>query len=62
VCPSVRLPYEMLGGWTPTAVRDARYLLSPGDLFALEQIPEIIQIGVSPLKIEGRYKMRIMSH
>jgi len=35
---------------------DARYLLSPGDLFALEQIPEILQIGVAALKIEGRYK------
>ena len=35
---------------------DARYLLSPGDLFALEQIPEILEIGVAALKIEGRYK------
>ena len=35
---------------------DARYLLSPGDLFALHQLPEIVQIGVAALKIEGRYK------
>ncbi len=35
---------------------DARYLLSPEDLYALRQIPEIIQIGISALKIEGRYK------
>ena len=35
---------------------DARYLLSPGDLYALEQIPEIMKIGISALKIEGRYK------
>ena len=35
---------------------DARYLLSPGDLYALEQIPEIVQIGISAIKIEGRYK------
>ena len=35
---------------------DARYLLSPGDLYALQQIPEIVQIGISALKIEGRYK------
>jgi putative protease len=35
---------------------DARYLLSPGDLFAVRQIPEIVDIGVSALKIEGRYK------
>ena len=32
------------------------YLLSPGDLYALEQIPEIVEIGISALKIEGRYK------
>jgi len=32
------------------------YLLSPGDLYALRQIPEIVQIGISALKIEGRYK------
>jgi putative protease len=35
---------------------DARYLLSPGDLFALEQIPQVIESGVAALKIEGRYK------
>jgi putative protease len=35
---------------------DARYLLSPGDLYALEQVPEIVQIGISAIKIEGRYK------
>jgi putative protease len=35
---------------------DARYLLSPGDLYALEQIPELVDIGVTGLKIEGRYK------
>jgi putative protease len=35
---------------------DARYLLSPGDLYALAQIPEIVEIGVAALKIEGRYK------
>ena len=35
---------------------DARYLLSPGDLYALAQVPEIVDIGISTLKIEGRYK------
>ena len=33
-----------------------RYLLSPGDLYTIEQIPELISIGVACLKIEGRYK------
>jgi putative protease len=51
-----RLPYELMvdGRWEPLG--DARYLLSPGDLFALQQIPEIVRIGISALKIEGRYK------
>ena len=33
-----------------------RYLLSPGDLYALHQVPELVRIGVSCFKIEGRYK------
>ncbi len=44
------------GGWRIRPLADARYLLSPGDLYALRQIPEIVEIGVSALKIEGRYK------
>jgi len=51
-----RLPYEMLVDGRLEPLGDARYLLSPGDLFALEQIPEILKIGVAALKIEGRYK------
>jgi putative protease len=51
-----RLPYEMIVDGTPQPLADLRYLLSPGDLFALRQIPEIVEIGVSALKIEGRYK------
>jgi U32 family peptidase len=51
-----RLPYEMTVDGERTPLGDARYLLSPGDLYALEQIPEIVQIGISAIKIEGRYK------
>jgi U32 family peptidase len=51
-----RLPYELIVDGAPTPLGDARYLLSPGDLYALRQIPEIIEIGISTLKIEGRYK------
>ena len=51
-----RLPYEMLVDGRVQPLGDARYLLSPGDLYALEQIPEIVRIGISALKIEGRYK------
>ena len=51
-----RLPYELMVDGAIQPLADARYLLSPGDLFALRQIPEIVEIGVSALKIEGRYK------
>ncbi|HWB85109.1 MAG TPA: U32 family peptidase [Bryobacteraceae bacterium] len=51
-----RLPYELIVDGAPRPLAGARYLLSPGDLYALRQIPEIVEIGVSALKIEGRYK------
>lgn len=51
-----RLPYEMLVDGHLEPLGDARYLLSPGDLFALQQVPDLVEIGVGALKIEGRYK------
>ncbi len=51
-----RLPYEMIVDGQMRPLGDARYLLSPGDLHALHHIPEIVGIGISTLKIEGRYK------
>ena len=51
-----RLPYELLVNDKVRPLGDARYLLSPGDLYALHQVPEIVEIGISTLKIEGRYK------
>ena len=51
-----RLPYEMLVDGNLRSLADARYLLSPGDLYAVAQIPELVDIGVTGLKIEGRYK------
>jgi putative protease len=51
-----RLPYELEVDGRIEPLGDARYLLSPGDLFALHQIPEVLSAGVAALKIEGRYK------
>src|SRR5579863_2312489 len=51
-----RLPYEMIVDGVLKPLGDARYLLSPEDLYALHQVPEIVTLGVSALKIEGRYK------
>ena len=51
-----RMPYDLIVDGQRKALGDARYLLSPGDLYALHQVPEIVEIGISALKIEGRYK------
>ena len=51
-----RLPYELLVDGDLRPLGDARYLLSPQDLYALDLIPEIVELGVTSLKIEGRYK------
>ena len=51
-----RLPYDLIVDDEHKPLADARYLLSPGDLYALPLMPEIVKLGVSALKIEGRYK------
>ena len=51
-----RLPYELLVDGELKPLGAARYLLSPGDLYALPLINEIVRLGISALKIEGRYK------
>ena len=51
-----RLPYDLMVDGERKPLADARYLLSPGDLYTLRQVPEIIGAGVGALKIEGRYK------
>jgi U32 family peptidase len=51
-----RLPYELIVDDELRPLDDVRYLLSPGDLYALHHVPEIVDIGISALKIEGRYK------
>src|SRR5215472_19379830 len=39
-----RLPYDLIVDGRQRPLGDARYLLSPSDLFALKQIPEIVDI------------------
>src|SRR3978361_1769580 len=51
-----RLPYDLMVDGQHEPLADARYLLSPGDLYTLHQVPEIVKSGVSALRIEGRYK------
>jgi len=51
-----RLPYELIVDDSAQPLGDSRYLLSPGDLCTLDHIPQIVELGISALKIEGRYK------
>ena len=48
-----RLPYELLEN---DKTIDKGYLLSPRDLCGLEFLPQLINAGVTSLKIEGRMK------
>ncbi len=51
-----RLPYDLMVDGEQRPLDEARYLLSPGDLSALDHVPQVIASGVGCLKIEGRYK------
>jgi U32 family peptidase len=51
-----RLPYDLIANGSVVELGDRAYLLSPQDLSGLELLPEIVQAGVSCLKIEGRLK------
>ncbi|HTC13632.1 MAG TPA: DUF3656 domain-containing protein [Chthoniobacterales bacterium] len=51
-----RLPYQMLVDGLPKDLGDKRFLLSPQDLAGIEEIPELIRLGVASFKIEGRLK------
>ena len=51
-----RLPYELVVNSNKEICMDKGYILSPKDLCGLSYIPDLITIGVSSLKIEGRMK------
>jgi putative protease len=51
-----RLPYELIVDGVKRDLGDRRYLLSPQDLAALEEIPELVRLGIASFKIEGRLK------
>jgi putative protease len=51
-----RLPYELILDGVLKDLGDRRYLLSPQDLAAVKEIPELIKLGVTGFKIEGRLK------
>jgi putative protease len=51
-----RMPYELIVDGQPRDLGDKRYLLSPQDLAAAEEIPALLARGVTSFKIEGRLK------
>jgi len=51
-----RLPYELVVDGVIRDLGDKRYLLSPQDLAAVNDIPALIEAGVESFKIEGRLK------
>ena len=51
-----RLPYELICDGEDRDLGDIRYLLSPQDLAGYAAIPDLMDAGVSSLKIEGRLK------
>ncbi len=51
-----RMPYELIVDGEVRDLGDKRYLLSPQDLAAVEEIPALLARGVTSFKIEGRLK------
>jgi putative protease len=50
------MPYQMIVDGALIDLGDKRYLLSPQDLAAVEEIPRLIELGIRSFKIEGRLK------
>ncbi len=51
-----RMPYELIVDGALSDLGDRKYLLSPQDLAAVREIPDLIARGVVSFKIEGRLK------
>jgi putative protease len=51
-----RQTYDLIVDGVKRDLGDRRYLLSPQDLAALGEVPELIRLGVRTFKIEGRLK------
>ena len=51
-----RLPYELVDADGKNLLNAGKFLLSPKDLNTLELLPQLLETGVTSLKIEGRMK------
>lgn len=53
---SCRLPYRMLVDKKPLDLQGKKFLFSPQDLSALEELDTLKEIGIKSFKVEGRLK------
>lgn len=53
---SCRMPYHLVVDGRRRDLGDVKYLLSPKDLAGVRAVPDLVDIGVHSLKIEGRQK------
>lgn len=51
-----RLPYDVLENGSCISKEQEKYILSPKDMNTLEILPQILDLGIDSLKIEGRMK------
>ena len=51
-----RMPYDLIVDGQPLDLGDRQYLLSPQDLSGLPVLVDLVQAGITCLKIEGRLK------
>ena len=51
-----RMPYQIVCDGRLVEMENIQYLLSPQDLAAYDLVPQLIELGVASLKIEGRLK------
>ncbi len=51
-----RLPYQLIVDGESRDLGEQRFLLSPQDLAAWELLPQLTELGIASLKIEGRLK------
>ena len=51
-----RLPYDVLDNGKCISGKEEKYILSPKDMNTLEILPQLLDMGIDSLKIEGRMK------
>jgi putative protease len=53
---SCRLPYSLIVDGEEVSLGEKKYLVSPKDLCSINEVPELLNIGIDSFKIEGRLK------